>query len=322
MSEPDIYTAPRWLRGGHLQTLYPALFAATPPVAFRRERWHTPDRDFIDVDFIDGQPGKPFLALFHGLEGSSGSHYSHALMAHIAGLGWSGAVPHFRGCSGEINLAPRSYHSGDAQEIEWILQRLKACGESRHVHGFYASGVSLGGNVLLRFLGESQHAAEFVDAACAISTPLDLAASGTALGHGINMIYTRNFLQTLKPKCLQKLEQFPGLFKREAMLSARNLYEYDNVVTAPLHGYRDTDDYWHRASAKHVLFDITVPTLVLNAKNDPFLPHEFLPRQAANAVTLEFPNHGGHVGFLAGGFPGHLGWLPRRVTRFLEGTDA
>ncbi|MBI1891621.1 MAG: alpha/beta hydrolase [Burkholderiales bacterium] len=322
MPEPDIYTAPRWLRGGHLQTLYPALFAAAPPVAFRRERWDTPDRDFIDVDFIDGQPGKPFLALFHGLEGSSDSHYSRALMAHIAGLGWSGAVPHFRGCSGDINLAPRSYHSGDAQEIEWILQRLKAYSESRHAHGFYASGVSLGGNVLLRFLGESQHAAEFVDAACAISTPLDLAACGTALGHGFNMIYTRNFLQSLKPKCLQKLEQFPGLFKREAMLSACNLYEYDNVVTAPLHGYRDTDDYWHRASAKHVLLDITVPTLVLNAKNDPFLPHEFLPRQASNAVTLEFPDHGGHVGFLAGGFPGHLGWLPRRVTRFLEGTEA
>ena len=147
---------------------------------------------------------------------------------------------------------------------------------------------------------------------------LDLAAGGASLSRGINMIYTRSFLQTLKPKCLQKLEQFPNLFDREKMLKARNLYEFDNVVTAPLHGYRDTDDYWNRASAKHVLPSIVVPTLVLNARNDPFLPAKHLPRSAADAVLLEYPAHGGHVGFARGRPPGHLDWLPRRLVRFLN----
>ena len=312
------YTAPLWLPSGHLQTIYPAIAIAKPAVKFRRERWDAHDGDFVDVDFVDGEPGKPFVVLFHGLEGSSNSHYARALMAAIAARGWSGAVPHFRGCSGEPNLAPRFYHSGDAQEIDWILRRLRPRATGR----FYAVGVSLGGNALLRWLGESQHEAEIVDAACAVSAPLDLARGGESLSSGFNMLYTRMFLQTLKPKCLAKLDQFPGLFDRDALLSARDLYAFDNVVTAPLHGYRDTDDYWDRASAKHVLGDITVPTLVLNARNDPFLPGVHLPREASPAVTLEYPEHGGHVGFASGGVPGSLDWLPQRLIRFLEGERA
>jgi predicted alpha/beta-fold hydrolase len=324
-SDPDLsmisYSAPRWLPGGHLQTIYPAKCIARPRVAFRRERWSAPDGDFVDIDFIDGTSGQPFLVLFHGLEGSSDSHYARALMAHIAALGWSGAVPHFRGCSGELNHAPRFYHSGDAQEVDWIMRRLAMYSRQRQASKFYAAGASLGGNALLRWLGESQHEAAIVDAACAVSAPLDLAGGGNALSRGFNMVYTRSFLQTLKPKCLQKLQQFPGLFDRDAMLRARNLYEFDNIVTAPLHGYRDTDDYWDRASAKHVLPDIRVPTLVLNAQNDPFLPAPLLPRSAAACVTLEYPLEGGHVGFAAGSPPGSIGWLPQRLTRFLTGSD-
>jgi predicted alpha/beta-fold hydrolase len=313
------YPAPYWLPGGHLQTIYPAICIAKPPVAYRRERWNAPDGDFVDIDFIDGKPGKPFIVLFHGLEGSSNSHYARSLMAHIAALGWSGAVPHFRGCSGELNLAPRFYHSGDAQEVDWVLRRLLPYREARGASRFYAAGVSLGGNALLRWLGESQHQAEIIDAACAISAPLDLAGGGAALSRGFNRIYTRMFLQTLKPKCLKKLEQFPGLFDRENLLRARDLYAFDNVVTAPLHGYRDTDDYWLRASAKHVLNDITIPTLVLNAQNDPFLPAQHLPSTASRHVTLEYPKYGGHVGFAVGALPGQLNWLPQRIVRFLEG---
>jgi predicted alpha/beta-fold hydrolase len=313
------YPAPRWLLGGHLQTIYPATCIAKPPVAYRRERWRTPDDDFIDIDFVDGQKNKPFVVLFHGLEGSSDSHYARALMRHIGDLGWSGAVPHFRGCSGEMNHAPRFYHSGDAAEVDWIVRRLAserpaASDGSR----FYATGVSLGGNALLRWLGESGHMADFVDAACAISAPLDLAAGGAALSRGLNMIYTRVFLQTLKPKCLRKLSQFPDLFDRETMLRARNLYEFDNIVTAPLHGYRNTEDYWDRASARHVLPDITVPTLVLNARNDPFLPEQHLPVSASKAVTLAYPAQGGHVGFATGALPGRIDWLPRRIQQFFE----
>lgn len=311
------YAAPSWLPGGHLQTIFPATCIVKPKVAYRRERWLTPDGDFIDIDFVDGKAGQPFIVLFHGLEGSSDSHYARALMAHIAALGWSGAVPHFRGCSGELNHAPRFYHSGDAEEVGWIIRRLVE-NHKNMASKFYAAGISLGGNALLRWLGESQHQAEIVDGACAISAPLDLASGGAALSRGLNMIYTRVFLQTLKPKCLQKLKQFPALFDRDTMLRARNLYEFDNIVTAPLHGYRDTDDYWHRASAKHVLSDITVPTLVLNAQNDPFLPAQHLPRTASHHVTLDYPEHGGHVGFVIGGPPGRTDWLPQRMLHFLQ----
>jgi predicted alpha/beta-fold hydrolase len=312
------YRAPRWLPGGHLQTIYPAMCITKPQVAYRRERWSAPDGDFIDIDFVDGKPGQPLVVLFHGLEGSSDSHYCRALMAHINALGWSGAIPHFRGCSGELNHAPRFYHSGDAQEVDWIVRRLLSYRAQRHASKFYVTGVSLGGNALLRWLGESQHQAEIVDAACAISAPLDLAGGGAALSRGLNMIYTRSFLRTLKPKCLMKLDQFPGLFNREKLMSSRDLYEFDNVVTAPLHGYCNTEDYWHRASAKHVLSDITVPTMVLNAQNDPFLPAHHLPANASPTVTLEYPAEGGHVGFAAGSLPGSLNWLPQRMLRFLQ----
>lgn len=308
------YRAPAWLPGGHLQTIYPATCIARPAVTYRRERWHSLDGDFIDVDFVDGQPGRPLVVLFHGLEGSSNSHYARSLMAALQARGWSGAVPHFRGCSGEANLAPRFYHSGDAAEVDWVVRTLRA----RHGGTLYAAGVSLGGNALLRWLGESGHGAEIVDAACAVSAPLDLARGGEALSSGFNMLYTRMFLQTLKPKCLAKLEQFPGLFDRAALLRARDLYAFDNVVTAPLHGYRDTDDYWHRASARHVLDAITVPTLVLNARNDPFLPGAHLPTTASKAVTLEYPAQGGHVGFPVGPLPGRIDWLPTRILAFFD----
>lgn len=305
------YTAPFWLPNGHLQTIIPATMLAKPAIRFRRERWDAPDGDFVDVDFVDGQPGQPFVVLFHGLEGSSDSHYARALMAAVKARGWSGAVPHFRGCSGEPNRAPRFYHSGDSGEVDWIVRRLRPRASGK----FYVTGVSLGGNALLRWLGESQHQADFVDAAASVSAPLDLAQGGVSLSKGFNRLYTRMFLQTLKPKCEAKLKQFPGLFDVRAMRAARDLYAFDNAVTAPLHGYRDADDYWDRASAKHVLNDITVPTLVLNARNDPFLPGVHLPNQASRQVLLDYPDHGGHVGFVAGG----LGWLPQRLIHFLEG---
>ncbi|MGN6702634.1 MAG: YheT family hydrolase, partial [Burkholderiaceae bacterium] len=293
-----------------------ALCIRKPAVAYRRERWDAPDGDFIDVDFVDGDPARPLVVLFHGLEGSSDSHYCRALMAALSERGWNGAVPHFRGCSGTPNRAPRFYHSGDAAEIDWILRRLAA----RRPAGarLFAAGVSLGGNALLRWLGESGAQANIVDAACAVSAPLDLAAGGAALSSGFNRVYTQVFLRTLKPKSLAKLAQFPGLFDRDALLAARNLYEFDNVVTAPLHGYRDTDDYWHRASARHVLHDIAVPTLVLNARNDPFLPGRHLPQSASRAVTLAYPDEGGHVGFATGAPPGRLDWLPQRLLGFLS----
>ncbi len=314
-SEP--YRAPRWLRGGHAQTIYPALFLRGSLPRYRRERWDTPDGDFIDLDFLDaGTAGAPRVVLFHGLEGSSSSHYAVALMRALERAQWNGVVVHFRGCSGEINRLPRAYHSGDAPEIGWILARL-----ARAAGPLYAAGVSLGGNALLKWLGESgAEAGAYLRAAAAVSAPLDLMAAGAALGQGLNLIYTRMFLATLRAKSLDKLARFPGLFERERVMRARNLREFDDVVTAPLHGFRDTDDYWTRASSKPVLAGVGLPTLVLNAKNDPFMPARHLPRppEVSALVLLEQPDEGGHVGFAGGAFPGNLDWLPQRLLAFFD----
>ena len=308
------YTAPWWLPGGHLQTIYPALH---PParVALRRERWETPDGDFIDVDFAGEPAAARLLVLFHGLEGCSDSHYARALAAHALSSGWRLAMPHWRGCSGEPNRKPRAYHSGDSEEVDWILRKF-----SSPVH---AVGISLGGNALLKWLGERGDAARsIVRRAATVSAPIDLSAAGRALDRGINReVYTRHFLSTLKPKSLAKLALFPGLFDRAKLRAARTFREFDDTVTAPLHGYRDADDYWRRASSGPWLERVRVPTLLLNARNDPFLPeHDLLAaaRNAARSLVLEFPRTGGHAGFLAGPFPGRHDWLPRRLIEFLS----
>lgn len=327
------YRAPAWLPGGHLQTLYAPLFAPRPRVAYRRERWNTPDGDFIDLDWMDEARGsriedrgtansRPLVALFHGLEGSSNSHYAATLMAAVREAGWHGVVVHFRGCSGEMNRLPRAYHSGDSAEIDWILRRLK---QQRPSAGLCAAGVSLGGNALLKWLGEQREDARTVVAgAAAVSAPVDLMAAGDALGSGINMIYTRNFLATMRTKTLAKLAIFPDLCSRDHLLASRTLRDFDNGVTAPLHGFRDTDDYWTRASAKPLLRHIAVPTLMINARNDPFMPAHALPlaHEISNAVTPDFPATGGHAGFVTGAFPGRLDWLPLRVMNFFRGTVA
>ena len=313
------YRAPAWLPGGHLQTLYASLLAPRPRVAYRRERWNTPDGDFIDLDWAqirNAADANPLVVLFHGLEGNSHSQYASALMAATRDRGWRGVVVHFRGCGGELNRLPRAYHSGDSAEIDWILRRLKLDNPSIQL---FAAGVSLGGNALLKWLGEQRDAANAIVAgAASISAPVDLMASGDALGRGFNMIYTRNFLATMRRKTLAKLALFPELCDRERMLDSRTLREFDNIVTAPLHGYRDTDDYWTRASSKPLLRHIAAPTLMINARNDPFLPAAALPAagELSAKVTAEFPPTGGHVGFVTGVFPGRLDWLPQRMLNF------
>ncbi len=318
------YVAPRWLPGGNLQTIWAALYARRLQSLlpdYRRERWSTPDGDFIDVDFLDapGAGPKPLLVLFHGLEGSSKSHYAEAFAACAAARGWDFAVPHFRGCSGELNLAPRAYHSGDFEEIGWILAGLHA--QRAEAGPMLVAGVSLGGNALMRWAQEAgAEASKLVRAVAAISAPLDLAAGGAAMGRGFNrLVYTRMFLSTMKPKALAKLAQHPGLFDRQRLLAAQDLYAFDNVFTAPLHGFRDTDDYWTRGSAKPHLNAVRIPALVVNATNDPFVPAASLPRQGdvGSHVTLWQPAHGGHVGFPLGLPPGHLRGMPERVGDWL-----
>ena len=314
------FRAPRWLPGGHAQTIWPVFFSRRfegPPPRFRRERWSTPDGDFVDVDWLGEDASAPLLVLFHGLEGSSRSHYAEAFAGEARRRGWRYAVPHFRGCSGEINLAPRAYHSGDHEEIGWMLARF------RMLHGgpVVAVGVSLGGNALLRYAEEAgASAAARVRAIAAVSAPLDLAAGGRAIGRGFGrQVYTRMFLRTMKQKAFVKLRQHPGLFDAHAMRAARDLRDFDDIFTGPLHGFAGADDYYARSSAKGALAAIRIPTLVLNARNDPFLPASALPRpgEVGPCVTLWQPAHGGHVGFAAGPWPGHLRPFPEAVAGWL-----
>jgi predicted alpha/beta-fold hydrolase len=297
------YEAPWWLPGGHLQTIGAALWPA-PRVDWRRERWETPDGDFIDLDWA-GEGSGPLIAIFHGLEGSSASPYARAIAAQALAADWRCVVPHFRGCSGELNRLPRAYHSGDSAEIGWILERLQApC----------AVGISLGGNALLKHLGEAG-ADTKVRRAAAVSAPLDLAAAGRCLDRGLSReIYTRTFLRTLKRKTFEKLRKGQVAVDAARVARARTFWEFDDAVTAPLHGFLGADDYWARSSSAQWLGRIRIPTLVVNARNDPFLPAAALDALGAvpDNVVLEFPRSGGHAGF-----PGRGRWLARRVLHFL-----
>jgi uncharacterized protein len=318
----------------HLETIWAAKVAcpssAQRPYIYQRARWSTPDEDFIDVDFlpvnveqlmtcVESVKKPPLWVMFHGLEGSSQSHYARAFASFASDKGLHFCIPHFRGCSGQINLAPRAYHSGDFEEIDWILRRLK----EQYNGDVYVIGVSLGGNALMRWAGEvGSAAASMVKGIVSICSPLDLTASGHHLWRGLNRhIYTPMFLRSMKPNALKKLEQYPNLFDKNAMLASRNLYEFDNVVTAPIHGFKNTEDYWTRASAKPHMQNIQVSALAINAINDPFIPPASLPttREVSPYVKLWQPPRGGHVGFVADmwrGFPGHLQTLPQVVDNF------
>ena len=319
------YRAPAWLPGGHAQTIWSALYARrrqAKSLPLVRERWNTPDGDFVDVDFQQASlPNRPLIVLFHGLEGSSQSHYAQAFADWAAVQDVRLALPHFRGCSGELNHAPRAYHSGDHQEIDWVLAKMRQLHRADGGQHLMAAGVSLGGNALMRWAAEHGGAAQqSADAIASICSPLDLIQSGRAIGKGFNrQVYTRMFLRTMKPKALAKLAQHPGLFDRNALLAARDLYEFDNVFTAPLHGFKSTDDYWARASAKPMMRDIRLPALALNAGNDPFIPASSLPNasEVASSVTLWQPEQGGHVGFAEGVWPGHVCGLPDAIGQWL-----
>jgi predicted alpha/beta-fold hydrolase len=299
--------------------MYPYLFLRGRPLPLRRERLDTPDGDFIDLDWFDASSDRPLIVLFHGLEGSSRSHYATAILGALATRGWRGVVPHWRGCGGEPNRLPRAYHSGDFAEVDWILGALRRRSGSA---AMAAIGVSLGGSALLNWLGrEGEKSRAWLRAAAAVSAPIDLLASGSALDRGWNRLYCRNFLRTLVPKALAKERLHPGIYDAARLARIRSMRAFDDLVTAPLHGFRDVVDYWTRGSSMPWLSTIHLPTLVLNARNDPFVPGASLPGpgDVSPEVTLDQPPEGGHVGFTSGGFPGGLGWLLGRLLDFLQG---
>jgi predicted alpha/beta-fold hydrolase len=284
-----------------------------------RARWTTPDGDFLDIDFMDGPVASPQLLVIHGLEGSSDRKYVRGLLALAATRSWRGVALNFRGCSGTPNRAPRLYHSGETSDLDWVIGELAKRDPGAPI---LPVGMSLGGNVLLKWLGEEgEHAADEVRAAAAISTPFDLAAAAEKMSRGASRLYTHFFLRTLKTKMLQKAEEYPGSLDVEAIDRASNWRQYDDAATAPLHGFEDAADYWARSSSIHFLDRIRRPALLINAKDDPFIPATSLPMDAVERsqwLHAEFTEHGGHAGFIAGSLPWRpVYWAEQRAVQFL-----
>ena len=314
----EAYRPAPWLPGAHLQTAWGRLTRPRRLVPMRREVLETPDGDGLVVDHVDGAEGSPVVIVLHGLEGSSNSVYAQGLLDVVRRRGWRGAAMNFRSCARDLqdldvmlpNRRPRLYHSGETDDIDFLARTLAA----RHVGAPLAAvGVSLGGNVLLKWLGEPDRPPRPLAAAVAISTPYDLAASARHMESFGGRAYTSRFLKTLKPKAASVCERFPEAAAKidlERALAARTFWEFDEAANAPLHGFAGADDYYRRASSLAQLGGIATPTMCLSAEDDPFLPAEALARARAAApasVDFQVTAHGGHIGFVAGPVP----WRPR-----------
>ena len=311
-----------WAPGPHAQTIWGKFFRRTAPLPTRRERWDTPDGDFLDLERLDGPPGAPRLLLLHGLEGSHRSHYVGGLFAAAHARGWAMDLLIFRSCGDEPNRARRLYHSGETEDLDHVVRRLAA---DHPAAPLALVGVSLGGNVLVKWLGEQgDDPPPAVRAAAAVSVPYDLARGSRHIERGFARLYARNFLRSLKRKAAAKRADYPDLFDPAPVARVRTLWDFDEHVTAPVHGFAGAADYYARSSALHFLPAVRVPTLLVSAADDPFLPGTVLEDVArvagANpALTTRFVAHGGHVGFVGGRLPWRPEyWAERQVVRFVE----
>lgn len=316
------YRTPVWLSNRHAQTIYPAL--AGPLMypkknLWLRERVTTQDHDFVELDWGAKTGEAKFLCvLFHGLEGNSSSHYCRAFAHHIEKASGAICIVHFRGCGGEINLAPRAYHSGDYEEIDWVLQHIK----KSYAGPIWCVGVSLGGNALLRWAQESgECASQKISGLAAICAPMNLRRSGIQIGRGINhYLYELRFLRTMKQKARAKYIQYPGLFNLERALNANSLYDFDDCFTAPLHGFLGVEDYWSKCASDTKMKQIKINSLIINALNDPFIPADSLPVFSAynSSAVVCYTQQGGHVGYAQSSCQAPLGALPQCVLQWMN----
>jgi len=307
-----------WCRNAHLQTIWPVVARPLIRPLYRRERLELADGDFIDLDWFDGHGDRGIAVLLHGLEGSSRSHYIRSLACRLAAHGWDPLVMHFRGCSGTPNRLARGYHSGDTADLDHVIRMLR----QRHPESrLVAAGFSLGGNVLLKWSGE-QGAACPLSAVVAVSVPFDLAVAARTLECGASRLYERWLLSHLRHSAQIKISH--GLIDLDAqrLRHLDSFHAFDDYVTAPLHGFSGADDYYRRASCRSWLRRIRVQTLIVQARDDPFLAPDGLPTadQLSPAITFELSAHGGHVGFVSGRTPlrPHY-WLDRRIPAFFQG---
>ncbi|MBU2877516.1 hydrolase [Aliiglaciecola lipolytica] len=316
------FKAPFWAKNRHVQTLWPRFIQRRRPLALRVEKLKLPDSDSVKV--VWGQPesqenNKGIAVLFHGLEGSVKSHYANDLMAELQSQGWQTVLMHFRGCGGELNTTPRAYHSGETEDASYFMAWLdKKFPDLPKV----AIGFSLGANMLLKFLGETP-AQKFLKAAVAVSTPFKLAECADSINHGFSKVYQRYLLKSMVKTLRSKMRliDYKGLIpiddKKVAKLA--NFRDFDQNVTAPLHGFADAEDYYQKCSAISFLKHIETPTLVLHSIDDPFMNEAVLPKEheLSDAVQLELSDTGGHVGFLQGTPWKPNIWFHKRISDFI-----
>jgi predicted alpha/beta-fold hydrolase len=300
-----------WLPGPHLQTLFPYVFRKSPALPAKRERIELADGDFIDIDWGPQHSGALIL-LLHGLEGSIRSHYAAGLMHSFDKHGFQVALMNFRGCSGEPNRLPRSYHSGDTGDLDTIVRLLHERFPNRPL---FVVGVSLGGNVLLKWLGEHP-SQERVQAAVAVSVPFELNQAALRLQSGLSRLYQDHLLRKLRRSTRAKAARMPMPVAVEQLDRLTSFRSFDDQVTAPLHGFRGVDDYYRRCSSRQFLKYIRTPTVILHALDDPFMTSDSVPGhdELGPGVTLELSRRGGHVGFVAGNWPWQVRyWLDERI---------
>lgn len=313
------FTPPAGLASCHVQTLLPRLL----PRRRLPHRWESltlPDGDFVELTWVTpgpADPAAPLFLLFHGLEGSFDSPYARELLGAAADLGWRAVMMHFRGCGRAPNRLPRAYHSGDTADAYWVIGQLAR----RYPHALkVAAGVSLGANMLVKLVAEQGGDGLDLAGAIAISAPLDLAASAECLQQGFARVYQRHLLASLKAKAAGRLDDYPLALEARELDALATLRGYDDRVTAPLHGFRDAEDYYRRASAGRWLGELELPTLILHAEDDPFMPPDLFARLPApgDAVRVELSARGGHVGFMEWREGRLRSWLARRVARQLR----
>lgn len=296
------YKPPFYQFNGHMQTIIPSVFRKVDGLPYERERIHTPDGDFLDLDWHRPGQADTLLIVSHGLEGDSQRSYIKGMIRAFARQGCHGLAWNYRGCSGESNLLERFYHSGATEDLEAVTQHARKTGIYKRI---ILSGFSLGGNLTLKYLGErgSELSPELWKAAV-FSVPLHLSSSSRKISEGSNWLYNKRFLRRLEHKIRTKEAKMPGKFDMQALKSIKTLREFDDVYTAPLHGFKDAEAYYAHCSALHYLQDIRIPVLILNAKNDPFLSPLCYPEKELKEhpfVQFEAPDEGGHVGFATSG---------------------
>ena len=313
-----------WLKNRHAQTIYSSLpLSGAPIIPLQSENLELPDGDITVVDWmLDGpgpESGVPILIVLHGLEGSAASPYARMLLKAAADHGWRAAVLHFRDCGDYRNRLPRRYHAGETNDIRYFLESLRSGG---HDGPMVAAGFSLGGNVLLKYLGENGVSTP-LDGAVAISVPLNLHDSADALSTGFSKTYQYYLVKKMKKAIRRKFNQYTAAFDWHRTMAAKTFAEFDDAVTAPLHGFSGKDEYYDRCSSARFLSRIEIPTLIINALDDPFMTPAAVPAPAdmSDSVQLELASHGGHIGFIDGGAPWkpHY-YLPDRIVSYLEDT--